>query len=228
MAVAAFLLAAAPALADTATLPDPESPNASAIDDIYRAVLGVTITIFVLVGGWLVYSAIRFRERRGRPEGEPPQFHGSFRLELGWTLVPILILAALSAYTFARLPDVKGISDSAMRVRVEGFQFGWNYFYPGNKAASQQGTLVLPVDRQVELVFTSRDVNHDWWVPQLGPKMDVIAGQTNHQAYTPHKVGTYTGQCAEFCGTGHAGMKITVRVVSQEQFKTYESKLKSS
>jgi cytochrome c oxidase subunit II len=194
-------------------------------------VLGVTITIFMLVGGWLVYSAVRFRERRGQPDGEPPQFHGSFRLELGWTIVPILILAALSAYTFIRLPDVKGADESGaavMKVQVEAFQFGWNFTYPGNKAASQQGTLVLPVHTPVQLVFTSRDVVHDFWVPQLGPKMDVVPGQTNRQTYTPDTIGTYTGQCAEFCGTGHAGMKITVRVVSRDQFRTYESKLKAS
>jgi len=84
------LLFAGSALADTATPEEPVSPNATAIDDIYLVILGATITIFVLVGGFLLYSSIRFRERPGDPD--PPQTHGSTKLELGWTIVPILIV----------------------------------------------------------------------------------------------------------------------------------------
>ena len=63
----------------------------SAISSLYRAVLGVCVTIFVLVGGWLLYIGVRFRERRGDTR-EPPQMHGSTRLEIGWTIVPVLIV----------------------------------------------------------------------------------------------------------------------------------------
>jgi cytochrome c oxidase subunit 2 len=226
-ATVAYLLAAAPALASTATLEQPDSPNAHAIDDIYRAVLGVTVTIFVLVGGWLVYSAIRFRERRGGPAEEPPQFHGSFRLELGWTIVPILILAALSAYTFSKLSQVKDITGKAMVVKVQGVQFAWNFTYANGKHPTGSSTLVLPVDTPVKLLVTSGDVNHDFWVEQLSPKIDAIPGQTNTLEFKPTQVGTFRGQCAEFCGLGHATMLITVRVVPKDQFRTYMSKLKA-
>jgi cytochrome c oxidase subunit 2 len=226
-ATIALLIAASPALAATATLQQPDSPNAHAIDDIYRAVLGVTVTIFVLVGGWLVYSAVRFRERKGEPAYEPPQFHGSFRLEVGWTIVPILILAALCAYTFAKLPDVIGTSSNAMVVKVQGVQFAWNFTYANGKSPSGSSTLVLPVDTPVKLLVTSGDVNHDFWVPDLSPKIDAIPGQTNTLEFKPTAVGTFHGQCAEFCGLGHATMLITVRVLPKDQFRTYMSKLKA-
>ena len=113
--MAASLVTAVPALAGTATLNQPESPNASSIDHTYRAVLGVTVTIFVLVGGWLVYTAIRFRERPGRTYPTPPQTRGSNRLELAWTLVPILILIALSAFTLYNLPKVEDVPRTRCR-----------------------------------------------------------------------------------------------------------------
>ena len=84
--------------------------------DIYRAVLGVTMTIFVLVGGWLLYSALRFRVKSGDPDIEPPQVHGSTRLELGWTLAPVLVLVALSAYTLDHVGTVKDAPSNAMIV----------------------------------------------------------------------------------------------------------------
>jgi cytochrome c oxidase subunit II len=208
------------ALADVATPEEPVSPNAKAMDDVYFAILGVTITVFVLVGGWLLYSAIRFRARPGDPI-EPPQIHGSTRLEIGWTIVPILILVGLAGYTLAKLPDVQDAPKGAREVKVVGFQFGWefkgvgNFKLPKNMPAN---TLIIPVNTPVKLSMTSRDVIHDWWVPELGQKKDMWPGATTDTWIDARKTGTYDGQCSEFCGTGHADMSITVKVVSKEQF----------
>ncbi len=217
------LATAAPALAGTATLNDPESPNAQAIDSIYRAVLGVTITIFVLVGGWLVYSAIRFRERPGRTYPDPPQVRGSTQLEIGWTIVPILILVGLSAFTFYKLPDVKDVPKGAMQVKVLAQQYGWTFTYPNGKHPAGPNTLVVPVGVPVHLNMRSKDVIHDFWVEQLGQKQDVFPNKTTHTWFEAHRTGTYRGQCAEFCGPGHATMTINVRVLSKEEFSTYMS-----
>jgi cytochrome c oxidase subunit 2 len=184
-AVVVLALQAAPALADTATFEQPAGPAASAIDHVYRAVLGVTVTIFVLVGGWLLYSALRFRVRRGESNIEPPQVRGSTRLEIGWTLAPVLVLAALAGYTLDNIPAVK-------------------------------------------LEVKSKDVDHDWWVPALGPKIDAIPGQTNSTWFKATRTGTFKGQCAEFCGLGHATMLITVKVVTPAEWSTYTAKLQKT
>jgi cytochrome c oxidase subunit 2 len=229
-AVTVLALGATPAAADTATFRHPAGPASHAMDDIYRAVLGVTVTIFVLVGGWLLYSALRFRVRPGDPDIEPPQVHGSTRLELGWTLAPILVLVALSAYTFANLDTVKDAPSNAMIVNVRAQQFAFSYTYGPNsgasgKAPSNATTLVVPVDTPVKLFVRSVDVNHDWWVPALGPKVDAIPGQTNTTWFRANETGTFTGQCAEFCGIGHATMNITVKVVSKADWNDYTAKL---
>jgi cytochrome c oxidase subunit II len=229
-AVTVLAFGAAPAAADTATFEHPAGPASHAMDDIYRAVLGVTVTIFVLVGGWLLYSALRFRVRPGDPDIEPPQVHGSTRLELGWTLAPILVLVALSAYTFDHLGTVKDAPSNAMIVNVRAQQFAFSYLYGANsgasgKAPSDATTLVVPVDTPVKVEVRSVDVDHDWWVPALGPKIDGIPGQTNSTWFRADHTGTYQGQCAEFCGVGHATMGITVKVVSKADWNSYTAKL---
>jgi cytochrome c oxidase subunit 2 len=223
LAALAALLMAQPAFADTATFKDPSSPNAHAVDELYRAVLGVTVTIFVLVGGWLVYSAIRFRERRGELLPEPPQVHGSTRLEIGWTIVPVLILVGLSAFTFYKLPSVTDVPKGAMEIKVMAQQYSFTYTYPNGKhpAGTDANTLVVPVGVPVHLSLQSKDVIHDWWVEELGQKTDVFPGTTTHTWFRADRAGTYLGQCAEFCGPGHAGMLIIVKAVSQEDFQTY-------
>ena len=80
---------------------------------------------------------------------------------------------------------------------------------------------VVPVDVPVHLSLQSKDVIHDWWVEELGQKTDVIPGRTTHTWFRADKIGSYVGQCAEFCGPGHAGMLIIVKVVSQDDFATY-------
>ena len=239
IALAAFtavtLLAfwAAPAAADTATFQHPAGPAASAMDHIYRAVLGVTVTIFVLVGGWLLYSALRFRARRGEADIEPPQVHGSTRLEIGWTIAPALVLVAISAYTLDHVRAVKDAPSNAIVVNVQAQQFSFSYLYGANsgvpgKAPINASTLVVPENTAVKLEVRSKDVDHDWWVPALGPKIDAIPGQTNTTWFRATQTGTFKGQCAEFCGIGHATMVITVKVVSQAAWSAYTARLRKS
>ncbi len=224
---------AAPAAADTATFQHPAGPAASAMDHVYRAVLGVTVTIFVLVGGWLLYSALRFRVRRGETHAEPPQVHGSTRLELAWTIAPVLVLVALSAYTLDHVGTVEDAPANSMLVHVQAQQFSFTYVYGANsgvagKAPSNAATLVVPENTPVKLDVRSKDVNHDWWVPALGHKIDAIPGQTNTTWFKATRTGTFRGQCAEFCGLGHATMVITVKVVSQSDWNAYTAKLKKA
>jgi cytochrome c oxidase subunit II len=231
-AVVVLALQAAPALADTATFEQPAGPAASAIDHVYRAVLGVTVTIFVLVGGWLLYSALRFRVRRGEPHIEPPQVRGSTRLEIGWTLAPVLVLAALAGYTIDNIPAVKDAPSDAMVVNVLAQQWSFSYVYGANSGVSGKAaggtTLVVPENTPVKLEVKSKDVDHDWWVPALGPKIDAIPGQTNSTWFKATRTGTFKGQCAEFCGLGHATMLITVKVVTPAEWSTYTAKLQKT
>jgi cytochrome c oxidase subunit II len=204
---------------------DPESPNAEAINTAYWVVLGVTAVIFVLVEVALVVFVVRYR-RRGRPrDQEAPQIHGHGRLEVIWTVIPVLILAAIASVVFWKLPAIKDVptaraAPDRLDVRVLGHQFYWEFRYPGGDVTYDQ--LIVPVDRVVRLTVDAPDVDviHSWWIPQLGGKIDAIPGKTNHTWFRAKREGLYLGQCAEFCGLQHASMLATVRAVAPSAWES--------
>jgi len=201
----------------------PVSPNASRINDAYWFIFAFSAAVFVIVEATLVWFVIRYR-RRGRPrEAEGPQVHGSSRLELMWTIGPVLILAAIAAFVFYKLPGIKDVptarAGESLTVKVRAHQFYWEFEYPDGQLSVN--TMVVPAGRVVRLVVTSADVAHSWWIPRLGGKIDAIPGRTNTTWFKSDKLGTYHGQCAEFCGLFHASMKADVAVVSPATYGTF-------
>jgi cytochrome c oxidase subunit 2 len=193
----------------------PESPNASHTVTAYWVIVGFTGVIFFLVEGLLVAFIWKYRSRgRGR-DVEGPQVHGHSRLELIWTVIPVVILAAIAVVVFIQLPKIDSAPASAnpIHITVEGHQFYWQFDYP-NKARSID-TLYVPVGAVVDLKVVATDVIHSWWIPALGGKIQAIPGRVNHTWFMAEKPGTYEGQCAELCGVYHASM--TARVVAESQ-----------
>ncbi|MEN3342987.1 MAG: cytochrome c oxidase subunit [Actinomycetota bacterium] len=202
---------------------NPHSPNAHRINDTYYLILGLTSGVFVLVVTLLAVFIWRYRSR-GRPRTvEGVQVHGNTRLELMWTAAPVLILAAIVAFVFYKLPGISDTPAAAAGKRidltVEGHQFYWQYDYPNG--ARSIGDLHVPAGRTVYLKIVSADVDHSWWVPQLGGKTDAIPGRTNHTWFVAERPGTYLGPCAEFCGVYHEAMQTRVIATSPQEYATY-------
>ncbi len=195
--------------------PGPATPSGEAISRLYWIVLGLCAVVFVLVETALIFFIVRFRRRRDTPESaEGPQIHGNTRLEIIWTAIPAIILAALAIFTFTQIPAVQaqGVEDEThLTVRVEAHQFYWQYRYPDGETTVN--TLYLPVDEPVELELTGMDVIHSWWVPALTGKMDAIPGRINSLRFVPERTGDFEGKCAELCGVQHAFMPTTVTVL---------------
>jgi cytochrome c oxidase subunit 2 len=225
LAVAA-LVVAAPAIAGNGGFApvEPASPNANRIQDTYWLILAFTGFIFVLVEGSLIYFVVRYR-RRGRPvEEEGPQIRGHNRLELAWTVAPVLILVAIGSFVFYKLPGIQNVPSAQaaggerLEVVVEGRQFYFNYTYPNGVVAVDR--LRVPVNRVVrlELIAGADDVIHSWWIPALGGKQDMIPGQTNETWFEIDQEGLYRGQCAEFCGVQHGAMLAAVEALPEDEF----------
>jgi cytochrome c oxidase subunit 2 len=203
--------------------PSPASPGAAHIRSIYWLILGVTAAIFLLVEVTLVVFMVRYRSRGRAREVEGAQVRGHTKLELAWTAGPVLILAVIVGFVFYEISGVNGTGVSAATaapvIRIEGHQYYWEFVYPNGKVAIDD--LRLPLDKPAHFEIVSADVNHSWWVPALGGKIDAIPGRTNRTTWRPTKLGTFRGQCAEFCGMLHAEMLNTVEVVPPDEFQAW-------
>jgi cytochrome c oxidase subunit II len=213
-------------LAATGLTPvDPDSPNTKRIEDLYWFVGFWAAIVALAVAVPLVVFVWRYRSRGRARSVEGPQIHGSTRLEIVWTVVPVVILLIVTVFTFYKLPGITldaEAGEDALKVRVEGRQFYWQYRYPNGVIAID--TLRAPADRLVELEITApeSDVIHSYWVPDVFPKVDAIPGETTETSFRAGP-GTYHGQCAEFCGIQHAEMFATVEVVEADEFDTWLS-----
>jgi cytochrome c oxidase subunit 2 len=201
----------------------PDSPNTERIVDLFWFVSFWAAVVLLAVAIPLVYFVWRYRGR-GRPRTvEGPQVHGSTRLEIAWTIVPVVILLIVSIYTFYKLPGISleaAAGEQSLEVVVEGRQFYWQYRYPNGVIAID--TLRAPADRLVELRITApdSDVIHSYWIPNLFAKVDAIPGRETRTAFRSPP-GTYEGQCAEFCGIQHAEMFGTIEVLPADEFDAW-------
>ncbi len=220
----------------------PVTPMAHQIFHLQDIMFGVCVVIFVLVFGVMFYSIFAHRKSKGH---KPATFHQSTTIEIIWTAVPFLILVAVAVPATATLIKMENTSDSALTVRITGYQWKWHYTYPAQgigffsdlstpvaQIENQEPKgkhyllqvdhpLVLPVGEKIRFQITSKDVIHSWWVPSFGVKTDAIPGFIN-QSWTEIDVpGTYRGQCTELCGMGHAFMPIVVKAVSQKDFQKW-------
>src|SRR5439155_3797678 len=163
--------------------------------------------------------------RRGRPRTvEGPQVHGATRLELIWTLIPVLILAAIASFVLYKLPGIKDVPKASaqggpLRIKFDAHQFYWQFTYPDGAVSIDE--LHVPVNRVVRVDITSHDVDHSWWVPELGGKFDAIPGHPTHTWFKADRVGSYRGKCGEFCGVFHADMHAWVIAESKQEYESW-------
>jgi cytochrome c oxidase subunit II len=222
LAVAATLTTAGVAAAANGgfTPVTPHSPNADHTNTAYYVILGFTAAIFVLVEGLLVIFIVKYRARGRARTQEGAQVHGHTRLELIWTVIPVLILCVIGIVVFVELPSISSApaAPDPLRVTVEGHQFYWQFDYPDG--ARTINDLYVPVGRIVDLKIVSADVIHSWWIPELGGKIQTIPGRTNHTWFKANDTGTYIGQCAELCGLYHASMTARVIVTSEQTYRS--------
>jgi cytochrome c oxidase subunit 2 len=233
-ALAALFTATAAVAGNGGFLPaNPHSPNAHRVTDAFVFVAIFTGAIFVLVEGALIVFIVKYRRGNRPSTAEGPQIHGATRLEIIWTVVPVLILAAIGSFVLYKLP---GIADAPkataatpeVTITIEGHQFYWLFKY-GNSSAISINRMVAPANTIVHerVVGLDYDVNHSWWVPDLGGKYDAIPGKVN-KTWFKAPAGDYVARCAELCGIQHALMDGVVHVVPRAEYDQFISKRASA
>lgn len=200
-------------------LPGQDSKQAGRIDFVFWFVTAICVGVFAVVAGISIYAGIRFRVRPDDDTDGPP-VHGHTGLEIAWTAVPFVLVTAIGVVSSVALARNGSLPSDHLTVKVTGQQFTWSFQYPQYGSLSST-TLRLPVDKAVKLEMQSRDVIHSFYVPEFRQKQDLLPGEQTELVITPTKVGTYTIQCAELCGLGHAVMLQTVQVMPQARFEQW-------
>jgi cytochrome c oxidase subunit 2 len=199
---------------DNLSIFNPVSPAATPIRDLFMLVFGVIGIIFVITQGALIWSIIHYRAK-GDETKEPPQIYGSNPIELAWTVVPLIIVFTLFLVTTRSIYslDMQEAPEGALKVTATGHQWWWEFEYE-DLGITTAGELHVPEGVPVFVELRSADVIHSFWVPRLSGKIDCIPNRENHLWFQADEIGTWYGQCAEFCGTQHA--KMLIRVISEK------------
>lgn len=235
-----LLLFATGAATSNTSIFSPVSPSAETIRSLFFLVVAVCAGILLIVEGVLIYSLVCFRRRPTDPTSEPPQVYGSTPIEIAWTTAPALIVFIFVLVLFRTegkvkvAPEAKGAQP--LHVTVIGHQWWWEYVYEkygdeelsaaDGKPLVTANELRIPASdtarqRPVLLTLKSADVCHSYWVPRLAGKIDLIPGRVNTLWFQTDQIGTYLGQCAEYCGTQHANMLLRVVVERPDKFKEW-------
>jgi cytochrome c oxidase subunit 2 len=199
-------------------MPTEASMQAVPIDRLFRIELIAISFLFCLIFVPLVYSLFVFRRKPG-DTSDGQYIEGNTRLEILWTVIPLITVLGLAYFGAENLSAVRRVDPDAMEANVTGFQWSWKFDYP--EAGVSLNELHLVVDRQVVLRMSSLDVIHSFWVPEFRVKQDLVPGIVTEYRITPNLVGNYKVRCAELCGTSHAYMEAPVIVQTQAEFDAW-------
>ncbi|MEP5152641.1 cytochrome c oxidase subunit II [Planktotalea sp.] len=202
----------------------------------------VVITIItIFVTALMVYCIVRYN-RRANPT--PGTFTHNSPVEVAWTVIPIVVLVLIGAYSLPILFKQQEIPEADITIKVTGYQWYWGYEYvdhefgfdsfmlgkdeleengyaPEQYLLATDTAVVVPVGKTIVMNVTGADVIHAWTIPAFGVKQDAVPGRIAQLWFAAEKEGIYFGQCSELCGKDHAYMPITVKVVSEEAYQEW-------
>ena len=208
--------------------PPASSTQADKIDTLWDVLIVASVPVFVLVTTVIGFSVLNFRMRPGEENLDGPPIHGNTRLEVIWTAVPATLIVGLVVYAYVVLRDIEkapafAAGQKERVVRVFGEQFAWTFEYNEGGKKFRTTQLYLPAGQSVKFQIQSKDVIHDFWVPDFRMKIDAVPGITTSYRVTPKKdsIGVHQVVCAELCGLGHAFMRSTVRVRTTQGFAAW-------
>ena len=208
----------------------------------YLLVLITLISLFVLA--LLVVIVVKFNENANPV---PTRTTHNTMLEVAWTIVPVLILVAISIPSFRILREQLIIPPHDIVVKATGHSWYWSYEYPSDQGGFRfesnmvpenelkpgqprllavDNEMVVPINKVVRMQITAADVLHNFAVPSFGIRLDAVPGRLNETWFRADREGVYYGQCSELCGNGHPYMPITVRVVSEQQYAAWVAEAK--
>lgn len=200
-------------------LPLQASIEAITIDALIGWHLTMIAFLFSLIVVFMLYAIVVFRKRDG-DESDGEHFEGNTGLEIVWTVVPLIFVVVFAFYGINALAEVTRSESNEFEVTVVGFQWSWRFEYPNGIVSPE---LVLPVNQRVNATLQAVDVLHSFWIPEMRVKQDLVPGYDTSIRFTPILTGEFKVRCAELCGRSHYSMLGPVRVLSEEEYKQWET-----
>ena len=210
--------------------PPADSTQADKIDTLWDVLIIATVPVFVLVTVIVCFAVIEFRMRPGEENLDGPPIHGNTRLEVIWTAIPAILIVGLVTYAYVVMRDIEEAPAAGNErvVTVTGQQFAWSFAYNEGGKRFTTAQLYLPAGKSVKFDVQSKDVIHDFWVPDFRMKIDAVPGITTHYRVTPKNpaaIGDHAIVCAELCGLGHAFMRQTAHILAPAAFDKWVQKM---
>lgn len=189
--------------------------------DLFILIFWIAVAVFIVVEGAIIYAAIRYRRRDDKI---PKQVHGNTKLEITWTVLPSIVIAAIAVPTIIGIWEQQRGAPTDMgnvlEVEAIGHRWWFEFRYP-NQEVVTANEMHIPVGRPVNVQLASQDVIHSFWVPKLAGKIDMVPLNDNLLWFIAEEPGVYDGQCAEFCGIAHAHMRFRVIAHTEEGFQQW-------
>jgi len=198
----------------TVWMPPQSSTIAGEVDWLFNFILGISVVFFVLIVVVMMVFVVKYRRREGRETASPSASNSVF-LEMAWMAISIVVVVIIFFFGFKSYLNISTPPANAYEIQVAGQKWDWSFTYP-NGYVDQD--LHVPADRPVELVMTSVDVIHSFYVPAFRVKKDVVPGRYTNVWFEATKPGEYNIFCAEYCGTGHSDSSAMVIVHPSGEF----------
>ena len=180
------------------------------------------LVVFLVITGVLAYIVVKYRRKPN--EGDPEQIHGHTRLEIAWTIAPVIVVAFIAVPTILTIFETANSphspEDGGLVVDAIGHQWWFEFKYPDHGVVTAN-ELHIPVGEAVNVNLKSVDVIHSFWIPKLAGKVDMIPNNDNTMWIQADEPGSYIGQCAEFCGISHANMGFRVIAETKDEFDAW-------
>ncbi|WP_433744624.1 cytochrome c oxidase subunit II [Falsibacillus pallidus] len=205
---------------------DPKGPAAREEFGLFQLTIYLMLLVLATVFILFFYFLWKYRITPERKNHIPNGPSGNKKLEITWTVIPIVILIIIaiptvkSTYHLSEAADAKHLQGKTV-IEVTAHQFWWEFHYLDGDIKTSD-VLHIPTGEDVVLVIRSDDTIHSLWVPQLGGKMDAVPGKTNRLWVKADEPGSYEGKCAELCGAAHAYMLFTVKAESKQDFQKWK------
>lgn len=200
-------------------MPPAATDVAQGVDSLYLFLLICSFISCVLVIGGLIYFAMKYR-RRGDNDKTPYISHNA-TLEFLWSFIPFVIFMIVFVWGWRVFYNLRTMPKNGLEIAVEAQKWDWSFVYKNGRRSA--GELVVPVDQDVKLVMTSKDVLHSLYVPAFRNKQDVVPGRYTAFWFRANREGTFQIFCTEYCGDAHSKMLAKLRVVPREQYEEWLS-----